>query len=47
MDRILMTGKDLRQDGYYKDFVRVSMGETQRHHGHAEKLTKEIEKGLR
>ena len=46
MGRILMKGKDLRQDGDYKDFVTVSMEEAQRQYGDAEKFIKQIEKVL-
>lgn len=46
LGRILMKGKDLRQDGDYKDFVEVSMEEAQRQYGDAEEFIKQTEKVL-
>ena len=38
-----MKGKDLRQDGDYKDFVETSMEEAQEQYNNAEKFIEEIE----
>lgn len=46
LGRILMKGKDLRQDGDYKDFVEVSMEEAQSQYGEAEEFVKQTEKVL-
>ena len=43
LGRILMKGKDLRQDGDYKDFIETSMEEAQEQYNDAEKFIKEIE----
>jgi uncharacterized protein (UPF0332 family) len=43
LGRMLMKGKDLRQDGDYKDFVETSMEETQEQYNDAEKFIEEIE----
>ena len=44
--RILMKGKDLRQDGDYKDFVETSMQEAQDQYSDAEKFVERIEDTL-
>ena len=41
-----MKGKDLRQDGDYKDFVEISMEETQEQYGNAERFIEQIEDTL-
>ena len=43
LGRTLMKGKDLRQDGDYKDFIETSMEEAQEQYNDAEKFIKEIE----
>jgi len=43
LGRMLMKGKDLRQDGDYKDFIETSMEEAQEQYDDAEKFIKEIE----
>ena len=44
--RILIKGKDLRQDGDYKDFVETSMEEAQDQYSDAEKFIEQIEDTL-
>lgn len=46
LGRILMKGKDLRQDGDYKDFVETSMKEAQDQYSDAEKFIDQIEDTL-
>jgi len=46
LGRMLMKGKDLRQDGDYKDFVEASMEEAQEQYNNAEKFIEEIEGAL-
>ena len=46
LGRMLMKGKDLRQDGDYKDFVEISMEEAQEQYGNAERFIEEIEDTL-
>ncbi len=46
LGRILMKGKDLRQDGDYKDFVETSMQEAQDQYSDAEKFVERIEDTL-
>lgn len=46
LGRMLMKGKDLRQDGDYKDFVETSIEEAQEQYGNAEKFIEEIEATL-
>ena len=41
--RILMKGKDLRQDGDYKDFVETSIEEAQDQYSDAEKFIEQLE----
>jgi hypothetical protein len=43
LGRMLLKGKDLRQDGDYKDFVETSMEEAQEQYDNAEKFIVEIE----
>jgi len=43
LGRMLMKGKDLRQDGDYKDFVETSKEEAQEQYNDAEKFIEEIE----
>jgi len=47
MGRILMKGKDLRQDGDYKDFVTVSVDEAKRQYGDAEEFIKQTEEVIK
>lgn len=44
--RILMRGRDLRQDGDYKDFVEASMEEAQDQYSAAKKFIEQIEDAL-
>jgi len=46
LGRILMKGKDLRQDGDYKDFVETSMKEAQDQYSDAKKFIDQIEDTL-
>ena len=46
LGRILMKGKDLRQDGEYKDFVETSMKEAQDQYSDAKKFIDQIEDTL-
>jgi len=46
LGRILMKGKDLRQDGDYKDFGEISMEEGQEQYGNAERFIEQIEDTL-
>lgn len=46
LGRMLMKGKDLRQDGDYKDFVETSMEEAQEQYNNAEKFIEQIEDTL-
>lgn len=43
---MLMKGKDLRQDGDYKDFVETSIEEAQEQYNDAEKFIGQIEDTL-
>jgi uncharacterized protein (UPF0332 family) len=42
LGRMLMKGKDLRQDGDYKDFVETSIEEAQEQYNNAEKFIGQI-----
>ena len=44
--RMLMKGKDLRQDGDYKDFIEISMEEAQEQYNNAEQFIEQIEDTL-
>jgi len=44
--RMLMKGKDLRQDGDYKDFIEISMAEAQEQYKNAEQFIGKIEDTL-
>jgi uncharacterized protein (UPF0332 family) len=44
--RMLMKGKDLRQDGDYKDFIEISMEEAQEQYSNAEQFIGQIEDTL-
>ena len=44
--RMLMKGKDLRQDGDYKDFIEISMEEAQEQYSNAEQFIEQIEDAL-
>ena len=46
LGRLVMKGKDLRQDGDYKDFVETSMKEAQDQYSDAEKFIDQIEDTL-
>ena len=46
LGQMLMKGKDLRQDGDYKDFAKTSLEETQEQYNNAEKFTEQIEDTL-
>jgi len=46
LGRILMKGKDLRQDGDYKDFVETSIKEAQDQYSDAKKFIDQIEDTL-
>ena len=46
LGRILLKGKDLRQDGDYKDFVEVSKEEVTKQYKGAEEFINKIEKVL-
>ena len=46
LGRMLMKGKDLRQDGDYKDFVETSIEEAQEQYNNAEKFVGQIEDTL-
>ena len=43
LGKMLMKGKDLRQDGDYKDFIETSMEEAQEQYSNAEEFIGEIE----
>ena len=46
LGQMLMKGKDLRENGDYKDFVEVSMEEAQQQYSDAEEFIKQIEDAL-
>lgn len=46
LGQMLMKGKDLRENGDYKDFVEVSMEEAQQQYRDAEEFIKQIEDAL-
>jgi len=46
LGRMLLKGKDLRQDGDYKDFVETSMEEAQEQYDNSEKFIEKIESAL-
>jgi len=46
LGRMLLKGKDLRQDGDYKDFVEVSTEEAKKQYKDAQKFIKQIEEVL-
>ena len=43
LGRMLMKGRDLRQDGDYKDFIETSVEEAQDQYNNAEKFIEQIE----
>jgi len=47
LGRMLLKGKDLRQDGDYKDFVEVSTQEAKKQYKDAEEFINQIEEVLR
>jgi len=47
LGQMLLKGKDLRQDGDYKDFVEVSTQEAKKQYKDAEEFIKQIEEVLR
>lgn len=46
LGQMLMKGKDLRENGDYKDFVEISMEEAQQQYSDAEEFIKQIEDAL-
>jgi uncharacterized protein (UPF0332 family) len=46
LGRMLLKGKDLRQDGDYKDFVETSIEEAHEQYDNAEKFIENIESAL-